>query len=168
MSDLGPVPRCDFTKYSASGYRLGVDDPCDAWPAVPPTPVSGCPCPPNVGYERRKWALFLNLIPIAGQTVNELLGMPENCLKQYEAAADTYANAQAEFAALCSKASKDFLQVVVILNSIYKPDVQGGAATGILPDTLALALQPGVSRALYLSIVVGAVFLVALGLIATL
>ena len=167
--NLGPVPRCDFSKYSESGYKLGVDDPCDAWPAVDPPPVSGCPCPPDLdAYRRRKGALFLNLIPIAGQTVNEILGVPSNCLTEYEAAADVYANAQTEFVALCSKASRDFLQVVVILNSIYKPDPQGGQATGILPDTLALALQPGASRALYLSIVVGAVFLVALGLVVTL
>ena len=169
MGDLPPAPPCDFSKYPPTGYDSGANDPCDEWPPVPPQPISGCTCPPDLSkYDACKASLFFNFVPIAGQMWNQILGMPSDCLKEYEAAADLYAKAQAEFAALCSKASEDFLQVVVILNSIYKPDDYKGTATGILPDTLALALQPGFAKTLYLSIVIVAIFLVVIALIITL
>ncbi len=128
--------------------------------------MKGCTCPPDKAeYTKRQIALFANVVPFAGQAVTYSLGLPSNCLEEYKKSAEQYADAQTRFVKLCEQAGKDFFEVVMILKEIYSPSGGADLPSGILPDTLALALQPGLSVTLYLSIIVVAIFVVVIGLV---
>ncbi len=166
-SHLPKGHRCDWSKYPPSGGDGKGTNSCDDWP-----PVKGaepdCACEPNRGkYNARKAMLFLNIIPMVGQAINAGAGMPGDCTDAFQDASEKYADANVRFTAVCQKSKHDFEVVVNALTDVYQPDPLTHTAQGILPTTVALALQPGMSTTLYLNIICAGIFLVLLGVLFT-
>lgn len=167
---LAPVPSgCSLSTYPPAGGDGTGSTLCDEWPYVSATTVKGCTCPPaKTGYVARKSALFLNVVPFFGQIFNAMLKMPKNCQNEFKDSSDTYTKAQTKFVALITHVQWDSLAIVEVFTQIYSPDTTSGKATGILPATIAIAMQPGIHTSVLLGIVAVAVFCVLLGVLFTL
>jgi hypothetical protein len=156
--------------YPPSGGDGSGDSPCDDWPHVPAAKVKDqddCRCPPDKGkYAAAKAAAFLNIIPMVGEVAISAIGIPADCSKYFQKAADAYQSAQKEFVAMCSAMEREFEQVVDVMREIFSEDT-GGQPKGILPDTIRAALAPGMHITLYLALVSGAVLLVLVGVVFT-
>ena len=166
---LPPPPHCNLDSYPSSGGSGTGENSCDDWPPVPQVTISkkDCVCPPDVaGYNWRRSAVFLNVIPFVGQAVNMGIGMPEDCLSILSASSNAFADQTSELVAKIEEFEDSWRTVAVTLSEIYSPS-KNGKATGILPTAIEMALQPALSTTLYLGIISVSIFLVLLGVVFT-
>lgn len=166
---LAPTPPgCSLATYPPAGGNGKAANACDEWPYVSKTTVKGCACPPQKdAYGWRKAALFANVIPFVGQIFNSALGMPGNCQNEFKDSANVYRDAQTAFTAALSSIGQWTQSIINVFMDIYTPDTASGTATGILPATIKVAMQPGMHTSALLGIICVAVFFVLLGVIFT-
>jgi len=166
---LAPTPGgCSLSTYPPAGGDGKASNACDEWPYVSKTTVIGCTCPPHKdAYGWRKVALFTNIFPFVGQIFNSALGLPRNCQNEFKDSANVYQNAQMAFTKILSTIQWNAQSIIMVFTEIYQPDTASGSATGILPATIKVAMQPGMHTSVLLGIIAVAVFFVLLGVIFT-
>lgn len=166
------MQKCDMD-YLRDHYQQGGDgrnsNPCDDWPVVPAVDVTQCPCPPvRAAYDRLKAAAWLSCLPLVGDAIQEVIGLPKDCTEAFQDSTADYLAAQSEFVKVCQEIQGDFADIVQIFAQISSGDDGNGNPQGLLPDTLRFALSRGKYLANYLAITALAAFLILLGVVFTL